>query len=208
MKVVNRKKTLLKWDAKPTFRKLMTVGYESNRKKEKEELEHLGYHKDESLSQKKNKVYVHNKTGKAYVVYNGTNPTDVRDLATDAAIAVGLGRLTPRFKQAKRLAKRAKEKYGEDHTAAIGHSLGGALATESGLKERITFNKAVGIGGIGKRLRRGQVDYRTSGDAVSLLSKTSRYGNRTPSKDAGTYHETLASSSINPLTNHTLTTLR
>jgi len=203
-----RKKTLLKWDAKPTFRNLMTVGYESNRNKEKEKLNHMGYHKDDSLSQKKNKVYVNNKTGKAYVVYNGTNPLDVRDLATDAAIAFGLGRFTPRFKQAKRLAKRTKEKYGENNTAAIGHSLGGALATESGLKERITFNKAVGIGGIGKRLRRGQVDYRTDGDLVSLLSKTSRYGNRTPSKDAGTHHETIESHSVNPLENHALKTLR
>ena len=208
MKNVVHKKTLLKWNPKPTFRNLMTVGYQSNRKKEKTELDHLGYHKDDSLSQKKNKVYVHNKTGKAYVVYNGTNPLDVRDLATDAAIAVGLGRFTPRFKQAKRLAKKVKEKYGENNTAAIGHSLGGALATESGLKERITFNKAVGLGGIGKRMRRGQVDYRTSGDVVSLLSKTSRYGNRTPSKDAGTFHETIGSHSYNPLENHALTTLR
>jgi len=203
-----KKKTLLKWNAKSTFRNLMKVGYESNGRKEKEQLDQMGYHKDDSLSQKKNKVYVNNKSGKAYVTYNGTNPLDVRDLATDAAIAVGLGRFTPRFKQAKRLAKQAKMKYGENNTAAIGHSLGGALATESGLKERITFNKAVGIGGIGKRMRRGQTDYRTKGDVVSLLSKTSRYGNRTPSKNAGTYQETIGSQSINPLENHALKTLR
>jgi len=201
-------KTLLKWNPKPTFRNLMTVGYESNHKKENDRLDDMGYQKDESLSQKKNKVYVHKKTGKAYVVYNGTNPKDVRDLATDTAIAVGLGRFTPRFREAKRLAKKAKTKYGEKNTAALGHSLGGALATESGLNERITFNKAVGVGGIGKRLQRGQTDYRTEGDVVSLLSKTSKYGNKTPSKNAGTYQETIASRTANPLEAHALQTLR
>jgi len=84
----------------------------------------------------------------------------VNDLATDLAIGVGLGRFTPRFKNGKRLARKVENKYGRENVAAYGHSLGGALATESGVDERLTYNKAAGIGGLGKQKRRGQTDYR------------------------------------------------
>ena len=134
-------------------RDLLKVGYAKNSKEERKRLHQLGMTKDTSLSQRKDKVYV-DKNGKAYIVYRGTNPTDVRDLATDAAIAVGLGRFTPRFKNGKRLARKVKEKYGDQNVAAYGHSLGGALATESGVDERVTYNKAVALGGIGKQMRR------------------------------------------------------
>jgi len=191
---------------KAKFRRLLSAGYESNAKREQERLEAEGYVKDHSLSTKKDKVYYSPYDKKAYVVYKGTNPTDIRDLATDAALAVGVGRFTPRFKRAKRIAKKAASKYGSEHTVAVGHSLGGSLATESGLKHRVTFNKGVGIGGIGKQMRRGQEDYRTSHDVVSALSSFSKYGNKSKTS-SGASQQTLRSTP-NPLAAHALMQLK
>ena len=91
-------------------RELMSIGYLKNKGEEEKRLQKLGMVKDHSLSQKKDKVYV-DKAGKAHVVYKGTDPKDIGDLATDVALTVGLGRFTPRFRNAKRLAKKVKEKY-------------------------------------------------------------------------------------------------
>ena len=141
------------------------------------------------MSQKKDKVYV-DKKGKAYIVYKGTNPTDFGDLATDMAVGVGLGRYTPRFKNGRKLARKVEAKYGNDNVAAYGHSLGGALATDSGVEERVTYNKAVGIGGVGKQMRRGQTDYRNKGDLVSALSSFSNYKNK-KGENGGTHNERI-----------------
>lgn len=188
-----------------TFTKeLLSIGYLKNKHEEEKRLEKLGMVKDHSLSQKKDKVYV-DKSGKAHVVYKGTDPKDIRDLATDAALAVGLGRFTPRFRNAKRLAKKVKEKYGSENTAAFGHSLGGSLATESGINERVTYNKGVGIGGIGKQMRRGQTDYRNDGDAVSVLSKFSKYKNKSGGESGVNDRVTVGG---NPLSAHALDTLK
>ena len=168
-------------------RDLLKVGYSKNSNEESNRLKQLGMTKDHSLSQRKDKVYV-DKNGKAYIVYKGTNPRDIRDLATDAAIGLGLGRFTPRFKNGKRLARKVKAKYGDQNTAAYGHSLGGALATESGVNERVTYNKAVGLGGIGKQMRRGQKDYRNKNDIISLGSQFSKYKNK-KGEDGGTHNE-------------------
>ena len=185
-----RKSSKSSTSAHKSFTKdLLSAGYAKNSKQEEKRLEKLGLTKDTSLSQKKDKVYV-DKNGKAYIVYKGTNPFDVEDLATDIAVGVGLGRFTPRFKNGKRLARKVEAKYGDKNVAAYGHSLGGALATESGVDERVTYNKAVGIGGIGKQMRRGQTDYRNKGDLVSVLSNFSKYKNKS-GENGGTHHERI-----------------
>lgn len=167
-------------------------------------MKQLGLTKDTSLSQKKDRVYI-DENGKAHIVYRGTNPLDIRDLATDAAIAVGLGRYTPRFRNGKRLARRVEEKYGDDNVTAYGHSLGGALATESGVKERVTYNKAVGVGGIGKQMRRGQIDYRHKNDLASALSDFSKYKNKS-GEDGGARNDRINSPG-NFISAHDLDTL-
>jgi len=49
---------------------------------------------------------------------------------------------------------------------AIGHSLGGGLASSSGIKKRITYNKAVGLSDLWRPVSSGQIDYRTKKDPV------------------------------------------
>ena len=154
---------------------MLHAGYSNDPVEEQHRLSKLGYEKDHELSQRKDRVYVHRETKKAYVVHRGTNPMDPADLATDVALGLGVHKHTPRFRKAKRLMKKVQSKYGQENTIAMGHSLGGAVATESGADTRITYNRGVGLGHVGPKTKKGQVDYRTSGDAVSLLSKTTRY---------------------------------
>ena len=73
--------------------------------------------RDESLSNDKNRVYKDNKSGQAYVLYPGTK--DKKDIATDIAIGLGglftpIQNLTPRYREAKRVAGKVKQKYGSD----------------------------------------------------------------------------------------------
>lgn len=154
---------------------MLHAGYTKDPVEENHRLSKLGYEKDMELSQKKDRVYVHRDTKHAYVVHQGTNPLDPADLATDVALGLGAQKYTPRFRKAKRLTAKTQKKYGKDNTTALGHSLGGAIASESGAEKRITYNRGVGLGHVGRQTKKGQVDYRTSGDAVSLLSKTTRY---------------------------------
>ena len=154
---------------------MLHAGYSNDPVEEKHRLSKLGYEKDMELSQKKDRVYVHKDTKQAYVVHRGTNPMDPADLATDVALGLGAQKYTPRFRKAKRLTAKTQKKYGKENTIAMGHSLGGAIATESGADKRITYNRGVGLGHVGRKTKKGQVDYRTNGDAVSFLSKTTRY---------------------------------
>jgi len=73
--------------------------------------------RDETLSNDKNRVYKNNTTGEAYILYPGTK--DKKDIVTD--IAIGLGgiftpyqNLTPRYREAKRVANKVKRKYGSE----------------------------------------------------------------------------------------------
>ena len=93
---------------------------------------------DTSLSGQRAKVYVDDQ-GLATVAYRGTN--NKKDVITDGLIMAGLGRYTNRVKHSKKVMKEAQNKYG-DNTRAVGHSLGGYLAENSGAKGRVTtYNK-------------------------------------------------------------------
>ena len=112
------------------------------------------------------------------MLYPGTK--DKKDIVTDIAIGLGgffapIQNLTPRYREAKRVANKVKKKYGSEKVTAIGHSLGGGLAANSGIKTRITSNKAVGLSDVWKGVSSGQIDYRTKKDPVSFLSYFQRY---------------------------------
>ena len=121
-------------------RDLILAGYQKHKLIEeqqilnKHELEH-----DFELSQPKSRVYKHKNKSKAYVVYPGTK--DLNDVVTDTVLLVGTHKYTPRFKEAKRVAKKVNRKYGYDNVTAIGHSLGGSLAEESGIKNVLLLIK-------------------------------------------------------------------
>jgi hypothetical protein len=113
-------------------------------------------------------------------------------MMTDLAIPLGLGKKTKRVKHSKMVAKQVAEKYGQP-VDAIGHSLGGYLAENSGVKGNIvTFNKA----SVGAQHHNAhQIDIRTKRDVVSML---------TPKNPRNV---TIRSKSASPLTEHSAATL-
>ena len=131
-------------------------------------LEKHHYERDPQHSTMDTKVFVNKETNQPIIIHRGTKT--IKDVFDDALVGVGLGKLSHRHKNAERLTKKLELKYGKAPDL-YGHSLGGHLAENSGTKGNIiTYNKAVGIGDIGKKLGHNQLDIRTKGDIISLPS--------------------------------------
>jgi hypothetical protein len=125
-----------------------------------------GYNYDKDLSSMNTKVYV--KDNKPIIVHRGS--VTAKDWFDDGLIALGLGKYGHRYKNAQRVTQKAKEKY-DSLVDSVSHSYGGWLTENSGADGNlITYNKAVGLGDIGKRFPSNQLDIRTEGDIPSLLS--------------------------------------
>jgi hypothetical protein len=134
-----------------------------------------GYTLDKKLSTNESKVFV-DPYGQPNIAFRGS--TNAKDfLFSDTLLGIGASKYDPRFKQAKDLTKKVESKYGKP-VDVFGHSLGGSLAEASGAKGNITtFNKGVGIAGIGKSIPKNQTDIRTRNDIVSGLALTQKYNN-------------------------------
>ncbi len=170
------------------FKRGLSASYMKNDKAEKE-LQKSGYKLDKELSGERAKVYT-DANGQPTIAYRGTQ--NFHDVMTDFAIPLGLAQHTKRVAHSKTLAKKVEEKYGQPANA-VGHSLGGYLAENSGAHGNIaTFNKA-SVGSKNKNSK--QVDVRTKRDLVSMF---------TPKKKSNI---TIASRSQNPLTEHTTDSL-
>jgi uncharacterized alpha/beta hydrolase family protein len=133
-----------------------------------------GYVLDKDLSNRQHKVFT-DKNGNPTVAYTGSR-TAYDWLVTDPLLAVGLGKYTSRFKQSKRVMDKVKSKYQMRPITATGHSLGGYLADAVGANKVVTVDKAVGLDGIGKKIKKNQTDIRTTSDLVSGLSLTQHGG--------------------------------
>lgn len=162
-----------------------------------EDLGKIGYNYDPELSNMESKVFV-DKEGKPSVAFRGS--TRVSDwLIEDPAIALGIK--TPKQRRAEALVKRVEAKYGKP-TDVYGHSLGGGRAELSGASGNIyTYNKAVGLGQIGKKLSSRQTDVRTSKDIVSIGSLL-QYGGKT--KTIKSPSSIIGSHSLSALSNTTV----
>jgi hypothetical protein len=138
-----------------------------SQKQAQDKLDKYGYEIDPSLSSNQQKVFVNKITGEPLVVHRGTKT--LKDVIDDGLIGLGLGKFGFRQKNAMRVNKKIREKYMQD-AINVGHSLGGNLAENSGTKNKvITYNKAVGLGDIGKKFN-NQTDIRAKGDIISLPS--------------------------------------
>lgn len=151
-----------------------------------------GFERDSSLSGNRAQVYHNKQTGKTIVSHTGTN--SIQDWGTNAALAVGLGKYTKRYRHAKKIQDQAAAKYGNHTITTLGHSQSGHLGAMAGKDshEIITFNKAANLGNIGHKVAANQHDIRTSADPVSVFSRFQK-DNRT---------ETIKSKTWNPLTEH------
>ena len=127
-----------------------------------------GYKLDKELSNHNQQVYYNPEHKKLLVSVAGTNPYNLRDWGTDFYLGIGKLKDTNRYKEAKSIYDKAKNKYNPMQSTAVGHSLGSSIANY------ITSgnDKSVGLDGgytIGQTPRNNSKQYRTEGDIVSLL---------------------------------------
>jgi hypothetical protein len=129
----------------------------------------LGYTQDTELSNVETNTYV--KEGKPLILHRGSSNA-IDFLISDLFLVVNLSHNDPRVWSAKKITKRAEEKYKRvaDH---CGHSLGGFLSEicASPLSYVLTYNKGASYYHVAKSISPRQLDIRTKGDLVSLLSK-------------------------------------
>ena len=130
----------------------------------------LGYSVDQDLTTPETAV-LRDPLGKPVIVHRGS--ASAKDwLLSDVAIGAGKAHHDPRQREARRLTEQVQRKYGRA-ADALGHSLGGRLAEQSGAGGRvITFNKAAGPMDLAIAPANGarQLDMRVPGDVVSALS--------------------------------------
>ena len=154
---------------------LLSASYQRNGKA-RETGSKVGYKLDDSLSNSEHKVFTDDNNN-PYVAFTGSRKAG-DFLISDTALAFGLGRFTPRFRESKKLMDDVKNKYKNKYVTTVGHSLGGSLAEHVGGNKIITVNKGVGVGGLFKNIDRRQTDIRTGSDPVSILSRTQFGGNK------------------------------
>ena len=154
---------------------------------------------DKETSSKTSQVYHNPKTGQTVVAHRGTQ--GVTDWGNNLVYAIGGKKgykMTPRYKEAEKVQKRAEEKYGAKNVSTIGHSQGGLQAELLGgnSKEIITLNKATNP--FENKREDNQYDIRTSGDIVSALN---------PFQSTNKKEKVIPSKTSNPLTEHSIETL-
>ena len=115
----------------------------------KNSLQDLGYVYDNELSTPESKIFL-DKKGRPNIAFRGTQ--NIKDLATDLALGLGLAKYDNRFRDAQHLTQLVETKYNKPANI-YGHSLGGSLAEQSGAHGKIiTYNKGVCPFDIGKTI--------------------------------------------------------
>jgi hypothetical protein len=172
----------------PELKGLLDASYDSKVKKVGD------FEMDKQLSSSTSKVYRNPVTGQVVVAHRGT--AGISDWGNNALYAIGGKRaykLTPRYKEAEKVQRRAVKKYGADSVTTIGHSQGGLQSELLGgrSKEIITLNKATLP--FESNTNKNQYDIRSERDVVSGLNPFARKSKKDVDIKAKTY---------NPLTEH------
>jgi len=172
----------------PELKGLLDASYDSKVKKVGD------FEMDKKLSSSTSKVYRNPVTGQVVVAHRGT--AGFTDWGNNAVYALGgkqAYKLTPRYKEAEKVQRRAEKKYGADSVTTIGHSQGGLQSELLGgrSKEIITLNKATLPFESNKN--KNQYDIRSERDVVSGLNPFAKKSKKDVNIKAKTY---------NPLTEH------
>jgi len=144
----------------------------SSRDKQKGAFKNQGYVFDSDLSDINQQDYYNPREKKLLYSVKGTNPFSLKDLGTDAYLAMGKLKDTNRYKEAEKKLQLAKTRYSPKDVVVAGHSLGGSISQYiAGKNDKVyTLNKGATIG---QKTRSNENAFRTKGDAVSLLNANS-----------------------------------
>ena len=144
----------------------------ASRDKQKGAFKNQGYVFDSDLSDVNEQVYYNPREKKLLYSVKGTNPFSLKDLGTDAYLAMGKLKDTNRYKEAENKLQLAKTRYNPKDVVVAGHSLGGSISQYiAGKNDKVyTLNKGATIG---QKTRSNENAFRTKGDYVSLLNANS-----------------------------------
>ena len=93
----------------------------------KRKLGRIGYELDERNTDKD--VLTAKKGNNIHINYSGTNIRNPRDIISDIALATGVQRINPQFKERRQKTRHIMRQYGDDNSYSLGgHSLGGSIA--------------------------------------------------------------------------------
>lgn len=110
---------------------------------------------------------------KEYIICSFRGTARCYDFLSDILLFLGIFiPFSYRLKRSRQLVQQLRQIYPEAYILCIGHSLGGTLAEFSRGDYCITYNKGVGLGGIGNIIPKHQLDIRTEGDFISILANT------------------------------------
>jgi len=135
------------------------------------DLSKYGYQTDTALSTSQNKVFYNPSQNKVLYTVAGTNPLSARDIGTDAYLAflgqAGL-RKTNRYKEAKSVLEKAREKYKGSKKVLLAHSLGSSIISDIAKPEEKVYGFGTGSG-LFPSQQKGTF-YRTAYDPFSYTS--------------------------------------
>ena len=93
----------------------------------KRKLGRFGYELDETNTDKD--VLTAKRGNNIHINYTGTNVNSPRDIISDVALATGVQRINPQFKERRQKTRDIMRQYGDDKAYSLGgHSLGGSIA--------------------------------------------------------------------------------
>jgi hypothetical protein len=93
----------------------------------KRKLGRFGYELDEANTDKD--VLTATKGNNVHINYTGTNVNSPRDIISDIALATGVQRINPQFKERRQTTRKIMRQYGDEKDYSLGgHSLGGSIA--------------------------------------------------------------------------------
>ena len=187
----------------------------------KRKLGRLGYELDEANTDKD--VLTAKRGNNVHINYTGTNVNSPRDIISDVALATGVQRINPQFKERRQTTRQIMRQYGDDKDYSLGgHSLGGSIAMNTlkqskSIRDRtkvahvfnpgytLPFHNSIKVDKpIKKELDKKVNIHRVKGDIVSAYSnKDTAFGNlfeHTADKDA----DMLEKHSLDTFTNSDL----
>ena len=136
-----------------------------------------GYQLDEQLSNKNHQVYFNKDKNDLLFNVNGTRP-EIMDWKNNISLGLGyFGKYIPgiggmkeseRYKDSHRALREAKHKYNKQNAVVVGHSKGAFISSNIASRG----DKIIGLDKgttLFQRSRPNEIDFRTSGDVVSIL---------------------------------------
>jgi hypothetical protein len=141
-------------------------------KKAMEKLKNSGYNYDKMLSNKNQQVWFNPNENK--LLYNIAGTHNMQDWGTDGYLLLGKLKDTNRYKEAKNILNQAKQKYNVNNATITGHSLGSTIGNYVSSKNDKFYGLDGGYTFFQPTRSKNKMNYRTSGDLVSLLGSNSK----------------------------------